>query len=147
MHKIELLAKVHDRDGFDCGSEPLNLFLKQTARQHAERGISRTFVLVDEAAAAPKPLPPSFTASPGDVEAVSRTKSQLNALDALIDDALAKRDEERFLKLSSAKEKLWKLVQSVPGQSKRRAGRDAAPPIPTPQEAAPMPAPEPQKPV
>ena len=56
MHKIELLAKVHDRDGFDCGSEPLNLFLKQTARQHAERGISRTFVLVDEAAAAPKPI-------------------------------------------------------------------------------------------
>ena len=56
MHKIELLAKSHDRDGFDCGSEPLNLFLKQTARQHAERGISRTFVLVNEAAIAPKPI-------------------------------------------------------------------------------------------
>jgi ribosomal protein S18 acetylase RimI-like enzyme len=56
VHRIELLAKSHDRDGFDCGSEPLNLFLKQTARQHAERGISRTFVLVDEAAAAPKPI-------------------------------------------------------------------------------------------
>lgn len=56
MHKIELLAKSHDRDGFDCGSEPLNLFLKQTARQHAERGISRTFVLVDEGATAPKPI-------------------------------------------------------------------------------------------
>lgn len=56
MHRIELLAKSHDRDGFDCGSEPLNQFLKQTARQHAERGISRTFVLVDEDAAAPKPI-------------------------------------------------------------------------------------------
>ncbi len=56
MHKIELLAKSHDRDGFDCGSEPLNLFLKQTARQHAERGISRTFVLVEETAGAPKPI-------------------------------------------------------------------------------------------
>ena len=56
MNKIELLAKSHDRDGFDCGSEPLNLFLKQTARQHAERGISRTFVLVDEAATEPKPI-------------------------------------------------------------------------------------------
>jgi ribosomal protein S18 acetylase RimI-like enzyme len=54
--KIELLAKSHDRDGFDCGSEPLNLFLKQTARQHAERGISRTFVLADENAAAPMPI-------------------------------------------------------------------------------------------
>ena len=56
MHKIELLAKTHDRDGFDCGNAPLNLFLKQTARQHAQRGISRTFVLVDEAATAPKPI-------------------------------------------------------------------------------------------
>ena len=56
MHRIELLAKIHDRDGFDCGSEPLNLFLKQTARQHAERGISRTFVLVDEKSSAPIPI-------------------------------------------------------------------------------------------
>jgi ribosomal protein S18 acetylase RimI-like enzyme len=56
VHKIELLTKPHDRDGFDCGIEPLNLFLKQTARQHAERGISRTFVLVDEGAPAPKPI-------------------------------------------------------------------------------------------
>jgi ribosomal protein S18 acetylase RimI-like enzyme len=54
--RIELLAKSHDRDGFDCGSEPLNLFLKQTARQHAVRGISRTFVLVEEGAAEPKPI-------------------------------------------------------------------------------------------
>ena len=56
MRKLELLAKSHDRDGFDCGSEPLNLFLKQTARQHATRGISRTFVLVEENASEPKPI-------------------------------------------------------------------------------------------
>ena len=56
MRRIELLAKSHDRDGFDCGSEPLNLFLKQTARQHAVRGISRTFVLVEEDASEPKPI-------------------------------------------------------------------------------------------
>ena len=56
MRKLELLAKSHDRDGFECGSEPLNLYLKQTARQHAERGISRTFVLVDEDASDPKPI-------------------------------------------------------------------------------------------
>jgi ribosomal protein S18 acetylase RimI-like enzyme len=56
VRKIELLAKSHDREGFDCGSEPLNLFLKQTARQHAERGISRTFVLVEEGSVAPKPI-------------------------------------------------------------------------------------------
>ncbi len=56
MRKIERLAKSHDREGFDCGSEPLNSFLKQTARQHAARGISRTFVLVEEDAAEPKPI-------------------------------------------------------------------------------------------
>ncbi|MDB6067147.1 MAG: GCN5-related N-acetyltransferase [Pedosphaera sp.] len=56
MRRIELLTKSHDRAGFDCGSEPLNLFLKQTARQHAARGISRTFVLVEENAAEPKPI-------------------------------------------------------------------------------------------
>jgi ribosomal protein S18 acetylase RimI-like enzyme len=56
VFKIELLSKVHDRDGFDCGSNLLNLFLKQTARQHAERGISRTFVLVEETAVPTKPI-------------------------------------------------------------------------------------------
>jgi ribosomal protein S18 acetylase RimI-like enzyme len=56
VNKIEPLSQSHDREGFDCGSEPLNSFLKQTARQHAQRGISRTFVLVDEAAVAPKPI-------------------------------------------------------------------------------------------
>lgn len=56
MRKIEPLAKIHDREGFDSGSEPLNVFLKQTARQHAKRGISRTFVLVEDNALEPKPI-------------------------------------------------------------------------------------------
>ena len=63
MHSIEPLSKSHDREGFDCGSEPLNLFLKQTARQHAARGISRTFVLVDEPTSEPKPILGFFTLS------------------------------------------------------------------------------------
>ena len=50
MYKIELLSRAHDREGFDCGSEPLNAYFRQTARQHTERGISRTFVLVEEGA-------------------------------------------------------------------------------------------------
>jgi hypothetical protein len=48
VSKIELPEKSHDRKGFDGGSESLNLFLQQTERQHAERGISRTFILVEE---------------------------------------------------------------------------------------------------
>lgn len=45
MLEITLLSKEHDRARFDCGVAELNLFLKSTARQHAEKGISRTFVL------------------------------------------------------------------------------------------------------
>ncbi|AFY46156.1 putative acetyltransferase [Nostoc sp. PCC 7524] len=47
MRVIELLDKQHDRDRFDCGNPALNQFLKQTARQHIQKGVSRTFVLVD----------------------------------------------------------------------------------------------------
>jgi ribosomal protein S18 acetylase RimI-like enzyme len=53
MPKLELLNPSHDRGGFDCGSEPLNAFLRQTARQHAARGISRTFVLIGDDAKQP----------------------------------------------------------------------------------------------
>ncbi|MFO1512762.1 MAG: GNAT family N-acetyltransferase [Verrucomicrobiota bacterium] len=80
MYKIELLAKSHDRDGFDCGSEPLNLFLKQTARQHAERGISRTFVLVDENAAAPKPILGFFSLNICQIKSESLTPAEVKKL-------------------------------------------------------------------
>jgi GNAT superfamily N-acetyltransferase len=61
VFRLELLSRTHDRAGFDCGSEPLNRYLKQTARQHTERGISRTFVLVDESDTEPKPIVGYFT--------------------------------------------------------------------------------------
>ena len=80
MRKIELLDKSHDRDGFDCGSEPLNLFLKQTARQHAERGISRTFVLVDEGATAPKPIVGFFSLNICQIKSVSLSQAEAKKL-------------------------------------------------------------------
>jgi ribosomal protein S18 acetylase RimI-like enzyme len=80
VHRIELLAKSHDRDGFDCGSEPLNLYLKQTARQHAERGISRTFVLVDEDAPEPKPIVGFFTLNLCQVKSESLTAAEAKKL-------------------------------------------------------------------
>jgi ribosomal protein S18 acetylase RimI-like enzyme len=43
--EIGPLFRYHDRAGFDCGVPALNGFLKSTARQHGEKGISRTFVL------------------------------------------------------------------------------------------------------
>ncbi|MBI5655535.1 MAG: GNAT family N-acetyltransferase [Geobacter sp.] len=48
MPEIEALSKHHDRTGFDCGVVELNAFLKSTARQHGDKGISRTFVLTDQ---------------------------------------------------------------------------------------------------
>lgn len=47
MPEITVLDKGHDRTGFDCGVPELNAFLKSTARQHGQKGISRTFVLTD----------------------------------------------------------------------------------------------------
>jgi ribosomal protein S18 acetylase RimI-like enzyme len=78
--KIELLSKSHDREGFDCGSEPLNLFLKQTARQHAERGISRTFVLVNENASEPKPILGFFSLNICQVESESLSREESKRL-------------------------------------------------------------------
>ena len=48
MLKIELLNKSHNREKFDCGVGVLNAFLRKTARQHIKKGISRTFVLIEE---------------------------------------------------------------------------------------------------
>lgn len=50
MLKIEPLGPRHDRGGFDCGSVELNDYLKKTARQHVEKGLSKTFVLADDGA-------------------------------------------------------------------------------------------------
>ncbi|MBW1799979.1 MAG: GNAT family N-acetyltransferase [Deltaproteobacteria bacterium] len=46
--RIEHLTREHNRQGFDCGSVELNKYLHSTARQHSEKGISRTFVLIED---------------------------------------------------------------------------------------------------
>lgn len=56
MLVIEPLSRDHDRDSFDCGVESLNAFLSQTARQHQDRGISRTFVMTERETTPPKPV-------------------------------------------------------------------------------------------
>ena len=48
MPEIVPLSRDHDRSGFDCGDNDLNAFLKATARQHDQKGVSRTFVLLDQ---------------------------------------------------------------------------------------------------
>jgi len=61
VYKLESLSADHDRQGFDCGSEPLNSYLRKTARQHQTRGISTTYVLVEESAPVPKAIVGFFT--------------------------------------------------------------------------------------
>lgn len=48
MLRIELLGPQHDRDSFDCGQPDLDDYLRRTARQHADKGVSRTYALVDD---------------------------------------------------------------------------------------------------
>lgn len=48
MITIALLDKSHDRKRFDCGNNQLNIFLQKTARQHITKGMSRTFVLIND---------------------------------------------------------------------------------------------------
>ncbi len=47
MLSIETLNRGHDRSGFDCGNEALNQYLRNIAQQHLNKGMSRTFVVVD----------------------------------------------------------------------------------------------------
>jgi GNAT superfamily N-acetyltransferase len=61
VRHFELIDQTHDRAGFDCGVEALNIYLRQMARQHTERGISRTYVLVESDATLPKPIMGYFT--------------------------------------------------------------------------------------
>lgn len=42
------LAGSHDRRGFDCGNPELNDWLQRVARQHQDKGLSRTFVAILE---------------------------------------------------------------------------------------------------
>ena len=48
MLRIESLDKQHARNQFDCDVDELNHYLRNTALQHLIKGISRTFVLIDD---------------------------------------------------------------------------------------------------
>lgn len=58
------------------------------------------------------------------------TLRQLDAVDRLIGAALDDDDAELFLKLTGAKEKLWKLVHPTGGVAKAAKSRRAAPVLP-----------------
>jgi len=45
---VQPFTGSHDRRGFDCGRQELNDWLRQVARQHQEKGLSRTYIAVRE---------------------------------------------------------------------------------------------------
>ncbi len=45
MNRFEELTRSHNRAGFDCGVQELNVFLHNLAHQNFKKGLSRTFVL------------------------------------------------------------------------------------------------------
>jgi len=48
--QVHPLIGSHDRQGFDCGRQEMNDWLRQVARQHQEKGLSKTFVATLEEA-------------------------------------------------------------------------------------------------
>ena len=46
-YRIAPLGKGHDRSSFACGSEPLDRYLRQQARQDAEKRVAVAFVLTE----------------------------------------------------------------------------------------------------
>ena len=69
---------THKRTGFDCGTTALNDFLCKTARQHREKGLSNTFVLLDEES--PQIILGFFTLSFLEVDASSLPSDQARRL-------------------------------------------------------------------
>lgn len=45
--RIDALTRAHDRAAFSCGSEPLDRYLRQQARQDAEKRVAAAFVLTE----------------------------------------------------------------------------------------------------
>lgn len=48
MLLVQPLTGSHDRQGFDCARAELNLWLRQVAHQHQDKGLSRTYVAVQD---------------------------------------------------------------------------------------------------
>jgi GNAT superfamily N-acetyltransferase len=48
LEERPLDPSVHDRQGFDCGVEELNEYLRRLAVQHRRKSVTAVFVLVDD---------------------------------------------------------------------------------------------------
>uniref|UniRef100_UPI001C4EC3F3 GNAT family N-acetyltransferase n=1 Tax=Crenothrix polyspora TaxID=360316 RepID=UPI001C4EC3F3 len=48
MMRILPLTGQHNRQDFNCGQVELNIWLRQVARQHQDKGLSKTFVALQD---------------------------------------------------------------------------------------------------
>jgi predicted GNAT family N-acyltransferase len=44
-YRIELLGQDHDREGFSCGIEPLDIYIRQQAGQDSKRNLAAIFIM------------------------------------------------------------------------------------------------------
>jgi GNAT superfamily N-acetyltransferase len=58
---LELLSDQHDRNGFNCGKDSLERYLRETAKGHLLKGVSVTRVLVEHDSRRPIPILGYFT--------------------------------------------------------------------------------------
>jgi GNAT superfamily N-acetyltransferase len=62
----EAIAKVHDRDSFDCGDPQMNVFLQRLARQSHENNAAKTFCAISDTE--PNRILGFYTIAPSSVE-------------------------------------------------------------------------------
>jgi GNAT superfamily N-acetyltransferase len=74
----EAIGRNHDRNGFDCGSPELNLYLARYARQNHESGGAKTFVAAS--VTEPARILGYYTISPGAIDYAHVPKSVTHRL-------------------------------------------------------------------
>lgn len=78
LEEQRLDTGIHDCAGFDCGVPALNDYLRKFASQHRRRGVSQTYVLVDDRA--PTQVLGYYTLSAAQLEAESLSDAERKRL-------------------------------------------------------------------
>ena len=78
LEEQRLDTAIHDCVGFDCGVPALNDYLRKFASHHRRRGVSQTFVLVDDSA--PTQVLGYYTLSAAQLEAGSLSDAERKRL-------------------------------------------------------------------
>ena len=78
LEEQRLDTGLHDCAAFDCGVPVLNEYLRKSATQHRRRGVSQTYVLVDDGA--PKQVLGYYTLSAAQLEAEALSDAERKRL-------------------------------------------------------------------